>query len=145
MLNIHEILKRLPHRHPMLLVDRILEIVEGVSCTAIKNITINEPQFQGHWPENPMFPGVLVLEALNQAGAVCILSAPENQGKIAVLAGVDGVRFRHQVIPGDQLTLEIKITRRKGDIGKGEGIARVDGKIVCEAKILFALIDQPTT
>jgi 3-hydroxyacyl-[acyl-carrier-protein] dehydratase len=143
MLDIYEILKRLPHRYPFLLIDRVLEIVPGDTCQAIKNVTMNEPQFQGHWPENPMFPGVLVLEAMAQVGAICVLSCPENAGMLAVFAGIDGVRFRRQVIPGDQMVIDVRITRRKAHIGKAEGIARVGGEIVCEGEFTFAFIQPP--
>ena len=143
MFDIHEILKRLPHRYPFLLVDRVLEIEPGVFCKAIKNVTMNEPQFQGHWPENPMFPGVLVLEAMAQVGAICVLSCPENAGMLAVFAGIDGVRFKRQVIPGDQMVIDVRITRRKANIGKAEGITRVGDKIVCEGEFTFAFIEPP--
>ena len=143
MFDIHEILKRLPHRYPFLLVDRVLEIEPGEMCKAIKNVTMNEPQFQGHWPENPMFPGVLVLEAIAEVGAICVLSCPENAGMLAVFAGIDGVRFKRQVIPGDQMVIDVRITRRKANIGKAEGIARVGDKIVCEGEFTFAFIEPP--
>jgi 3-hydroxyacyl-[acyl-carrier-protein] dehydratase len=143
MFDIHEILKRLPHRYPFLLVDRVLEIVPGEMCKAVKNVTMNEPQFQGHWPENPMFPGVLVLEAMAQVGALCVLSCPENAGMLAVFAGIDGVRFRRQVIPGDQMIIDVRITRRKANIGKAEGVTRVGDNIVCEGEFTFAFIEPP--
>jgi 3-hydroxyacyl-[acyl-carrier-protein] dehydratase len=145
MLGIHEILKRLPHRYPFLLVDRVLELTPGERCVALKNVTANEPQFQGHWPENPMMPGVLVLEAMAQVGAICVLSCPENAGQLAVFAGIDGVRFRRQVMPGDQLIFEVEITRRKGNIGKAQGRAKVDGQLVCEGEFTFAFVapDSP--
>ena len=143
MFDIYEILKRLPHRYPFLLVDRVLEIVPGEMCKAVKNVTMNEPQFQGHWPENPMFPGVLVLEAMAQVGAICVLSCPENAGMLAVFAGIDGVRFRRQVIPGDQMIIDVRITRRKANIGKAEGVTRVGDNIVCEGGFTFAFIEPP--
>jgi 3-hydroxyacyl-[acyl-carrier-protein] dehydratase len=145
MLDIHAILKRLPHRYPFLMVDRVLELEPGGTCIAIKNVTANEPHFQGHWPENPMMPGVLVLEAMAQVGAICVLSCPENEGQLAVFAGLDGVRFRQQVMPGDQVVIEVEILRIKRNIGKARGIARVDGKVVCEGEFTFAFIDPEST
>jgi len=138
MLTIEEIKTIIPHRYPFLLVDQIQEVSEN-RVVGKKNVTINEPFFQGHFPEYPVMPGVLILEALAQTGAVAMLGKEENKGKIGFLAGIDKARFRQQVRPGDTLTLEVEITRLKGPIGKGKAIATVDGKIACEAEIMFAI------
>ncbi|MGD8190319.1 3-hydroxyacyl-ACP dehydratase FabZ [Brevibacillus ginsengisoli] len=129
----------LPHRYPFLLVDRIIELEVGKRAVGLKNVTINEPFFQGHFPSYPVMPGVLIVEALAQVGAVAVLSIEENKGKIGLLAGVDGFRFKEQVKPGDTLELEVELTRLRGSIGKGHGIARVAGKIVAEGELMFAL------
>lgn len=139
MLDIQAIKNIIPHRYPFLLVDEILEIEDGKRAVGKKNVTINEPFFQGHFPDYPVMPGVLILEALAQTGAVAILKKEENKGKIGFLAGIDKCRFRRQVKPGDTLTLEVEITRIKGPIGKGKAIATVDGEIACEAEITFAI------
>ena len=138
MLNIEEIKAIIPHRYPFLLVDQITEVGEN-RIVGKKNVTINEPFFQGHFPDYPVMPGVLILEALAQTGAVSILGKEENKGKIGFLAGIDKARFRRQVRPGDVLTLEVEITRIKGPIGKGRAKATVDGEIACEAEIMFAI------
>lgn len=139
MLDVQQIKDIIPHRYPFLLVDKIIEQEEGKRVVGIKNVTINEPFFQGHFPEYPVMPGVLILEALAQTGAIAVLGKEENEGKIGFLAGVDKCRFKHQVKPGDQLQLEVEITRMRGSIGKGKGIATVDGKVACEAEIMFAI------
>ena len=139
MLDIEQIKEIIPHRYPFLLVDKIVEFEEGVKSVGIKNVTINEPFFNGHFPEYPVMPGVLIVEALAQVGATSILQKEENKGKIGFLAGLDKVRFKRQVKPGDQLRLEVEITRVKGPIGKGKGIATVDGEVACEAEITFAI------
>src|SRR5699024_7234907 len=129
----------IPHRYPFLLVDKVLEQEEGKRVIAIKNVTANEPFFQGHFLDYPVMPGVLILEALAQAGAIAVLGIEENKGKIGFFAGVDKCRFKKQVKPGDQLKLEVEITRMRGAIGKGKGIATVDGEVACEAEIMFAI------
>ncbi|GIP47459.1 3-hydroxyacyl-[acyl-carrier-protein] dehydratase FabZ [compost metagenome] len=139
MLNTNEIQEILPHRPPFLLVDRIIELEEGKRAVGIKNVTINEPFFTGHFPGYPVMPGVLITEALAQVGAVAMLHVEANRGKIGFLAGLDEFRFRGQVVPGDTLRLEVEITRMKGSIGKGHAIAKVDDKIVAEGDIMFAL------
>ncbi|MCX7569523.1 3-hydroxyacyl-ACP dehydratase FabZ [Tumebacillus sp. DT12] len=138
-MNIEEIQATIPHRYPFLLVDKMEEVVVGERAVGIKNVTINEPFFQGHFPGYPVMPGVLIVEALAQVGAVAMLSKEENKGRLAFFAGIDGCRFRGQVRPGDTLRLEVEITRLKGPIGKGKGTAYVDGKAVCEAELMFAL------
>lgn len=139
MLGAKEIKKIIPHRYPMLLIDRITEIVDGVSATGYKNVTINEQFFQGHYPEHPVMPGVLILEALAQVGAVAILSKEENKGKLPLFAGADKVRWKKQVEPGDRLDLKVEIIKMRGPIGVGRGVATVDGKTACVAEILFAI------
>ncbi|NBI30584.1 3-hydroxyacyl-ACP dehydratase FabZ [Chengkuizengella marina] len=141
MLDINQIQQIIPHRYPFLLVDRILEVDEGKKAVGIKNVTMNEPFFEGHFPDYPVMPGVLITEALAQVGAVAILKMEQNQGKIGFLAGLDKFRFRGQVTPGDTLRLEVEIIRAKGSIGKGKAIASVDGKTVAEGEIMFAISD----
>ncbi|KEF38834.1 3-hydroxyacyl-(acyl-carrier-protein) dehydratase [Schinkia azotoformans MEV2011] len=142
MLDINEIKKVIPHRYPFLLVDRILEVEDGKRAVGYKNITANEEFFNGHFPDYPVMPGVLIVEALAQVGAVAMLKLPDNQGRLAFFAGIDNCRFKRQVVPGDQLRLEVEMTRVKGKIGKGKGIATVDGELVCETEIMFALGDK---
>ncbi|EFM09047.1 beta-hydroxyacyl-(acyl-carrier-protein) dehydratase FabZ [Paenibacillus curdlanolyticus YK9] len=141
MLDINEIQQIIPHRHPFLLIDRIIEVEEGVRAVGIKNVTMNEPFFAGHFPGFPVMPGVLIVEALAQVGAVAILKIEENRGKLAFFAGIDEFRFRGQVTPGDTLRLEVEITRLKGKIGKGHATAKVNDKVVAEGGIMFALSD----
>lgn len=138
-MNVNDIKQIIPHRYPFLLVDKIIEMEEGKRVVGIKNVTINEPFFQGHFPDYPVMPGVLILEALAQVGAVAVLNMEENKGKIGFLAGVDKCRFKRQVMPGDTLQLEIEILRFKGAIGKGKGTATVDGELACQAEIMFAI------
>ncbi|WP_138495812.1 3-hydroxyacyl-ACP dehydratase FabZ [Paenibacillus pinistramenti] len=139
MMDVREIQAIIPHRPPFLLVDRILEMEPGKRAVGIKNVTINEPYFVGHFPEYPVMPGVLITEALAQVGAVAILTLEDNKGKIGFLAGLDGFRFRGQVVPGDTLRLEVEIIRVKGSIGKGKAVAKVEDKVVAEGEIMFAL------
>ncbi|MDQ0257224.1 3-hydroxyacyl-[acyl-carrier-protein] dehydratase [Evansella vedderi] len=142
MLTIEEIKEIIPHRYPFLLVDRILEVEEGQRAVGIKNVTANEEFFNGHFPDYPVMPGVLIIEALAQVGAVAMLKKEENRGRLAFFAGIDGCRFKGQVKPGDQLRLEVEMTRLRGKIGKGKAVASVDGKTVAEAEIMFALGDK---
>lgn len=139
MLTIQEIKEIIPHRYPFLLIDRILEVEEGQRAVGIKNVTANEEFFNGHFPEFPVMPGVLIVEALAQVGAVAMLKKEENRGRLAFFAGIDNCRFKKQVVPGDQLRLEVEMTRVRGSIGKGKGIATVDGQLACEVEITFAL------
>ncbi|PYI51157.1 3-hydroxyacyl-ACP dehydratase FabZ [Paenibacillus flagellatus] len=139
MMDIKDIQETIPHRYPFLLVDRILEVEEGVRAVGLKNVTINEPFFAGHFPGYPVMPGVLIAEALAQVAAVAMLRSEANRGKIGLLAGIDQFRFRDQVKPGDTLILEMEITRMKGTIGKGRGVAKVGEKIVAEGELMFAL------
>ncbi len=128
----------LPHRYPFLLVDRIMELEEGKRAVGMKNVTINEEFFTGHFPQYPVMPGVLIVEALAQVSAIIMLTKAGNEGRLGLLAGIDHCRFKKQVKPGDQLRLEVDITRVKEAVGKGRGIATVDGEIVCETDLVFA-------
>jgi 3-hydroxyacyl-[acyl-carrier-protein] dehydratase len=139
MLDINEIKEIIPHRYPFLLVDRILEVEEGKKAVGIKNVTANEEFFNGHFPNYPVMPGVLIVEALAQVGAVAMLKKEENRGRLAFFTGIDKCRFKRQVKPGDQLKLEVEMIRFKGAIGKGKGVATVDGEVACELEMMFAL------
>lgn len=139
MLDINEIKKIIPHRYPFLLVDRVEEMEPGVKAVGYKNVTANEPFFQGHFPEYPVMPGVLLIEALAQVGAVAILSLEENKGKLAFFGGIKNAKFRKQVVPGDVVRLETEIIKCKGPMGVGKAIATVDGKMAAEAEISFMI------
>lgn len=141
MLDTQKIKEIIKHRYPFLLVDRILELEEGKRAVGIKNVSANEDFFNGHFPNYPIMPGVLIVEALAQVSAVVMLTKEGNHGRLGLLVGIDKCRFKQQVKPGDQLRLEIEITRLKGPIGKGKGIATVDGELVCETEITFAFGD----
>ncbi|CAH1193150.1 3-hydroxyacyl-[acyl-carrier-protein] dehydratase FabZ [Paenibacillus plantiphilus] len=141
MLDIRQIQEIIPHRPPFLLIDRILEVEVGKRAVGIKNVTMNEPFFTGHFPQYPVMPGVLIVEALAQVGTVAILMVEGNRGKIGFFAGIDNFRFRGQVTPGDTLTLEVEIIRLKGIIGKGKAVAKVGDNVVAEGEIMFALKD----
>lgn len=134
-----EIMDILPHRQPFLLIDTVEELESGVRAVAKKNVTFNEPYFAGHFPGNPVMPGVLIIEALAQTGAVAILSQPQWQGKTAYFAGINKAKFKQKVLPGDTLTLETNIIKIKGPIGIGEAKAYVDGKLACSAELTFAI------
>ncbi|UFJ40136.1 3-hydroxyacyl-ACP dehydratase FabZ [Brevibacillus humidisoli] len=129
----------IPHRYPFLLVDRITELEVGKRAVGLKNVTVNEPFFEGHFPQYPVMPGVLIVEALAQVGAVAVLSMEEHKGKLAFFAGIDQFRFKEQVTPGDTLQLEVEMTRLRGTLGKGHAVARVGEKVVAEGDLLFAL------
>jgi 3-hydroxyacyl-[acyl-carrier-protein] dehydratase len=132
----------IPHRYPFLLVDRIEEVEPGVRAVGIKNVTQNEPFFEGHFPDYPVMPGVLIVEALAQVGAVGVMALEEFRGKLALFAGIDGVRFRRQVIPGDVLRMVVEISRLKGRVGRGRGVATVNGERACEAELMFAFAER---
>lgn len=137
------LMRILPHRYPFLLVDRILEVEPGKRIVARKNVTATEPHFTGHFPDNPIMPGVLQIEMLAQAGGAIFLMLPENRGRLALLAGIEKARFRRPVVPGDVLEIEVDVVQTRGDIGWVKGVAKVDGKTVCEAQISFAFVDNP--
>lgn len=139
MYTIEQIKEVIPHRYPFLLVDRILEVEEGKRAVGIKNVTANEEFFNGHFPEYNVMPGVLIVEALAQVGAFAVLKMEENQGKLAFFAGIEGCRFKRQVVPGDQLRLEVELTKVRGPIGKGRATATVNGEVACVAELTFAM------
>ena len=134
-----EIMKIIPHRFPFLLVDRIVELVAGERATGIKSVSIGEPYFAGHFPDYPVMPGVLIVEALAQVGAVAILSLDDYKGKIAFFAGIENVRFKRQVKPGDTLRLEVTMGQIRRGIGTGSGVATVDGEVACKGDFMFAI------
>lgn len=132
----------IPHRYPFLLVDKITEIELGKKAVGIKNVTVNEPFFQGHFPGNPIMPGVLIVEALAQVGAVAILGVEENKGKLALFTGIDGVRFRRQVVPGDTLRLEVEMVAFKRGIGKAKAQAYVGEDLAVSGELMFAIVNR---
>jgi len=138
-LNSNQIQDIIPHRHPFLLIDKVIELNPGVSAVAIKNVTVNDYFFNGHFPKEHVMPGVLIVEALAQTGAVTILSMEENKGKIAYFAGIDKCKFKRKVIPGDVLRLEATVVNRKGALGVAEARATVDGELACRAIMKFAI------
>ncbi|MFD0050343.1 3-hydroxyacyl-ACP dehydratase FabZ [Actinomycetes bacterium NPDC127524] len=142
MLDITQIKEIIPHRYPFLLIDKIVEIENGKRAVGIKNVTANEEFFNGHFPEYPVMPGVLIVEALAQVGSVAVLIQDEYRGRLGFFAGIDSCRFKRQVKPGDQLRLEVELTRLRGSVGKGKAVATVDGEIACEAEIMFAFGDK---
>ena len=137
-----EIRDLIPHRYPFLLVDRIEELEPGVRAVGIKSVTQNEPFFQGHFPDYPVMPGVLIIEAMAQVGAVGVMAGGEHSEKLALFAGIDGVRFRRQVLPGDVLRMEVEIERLKGRVGRGRGRAVVGDERVCDAALMFAFAER---
>ena len=142
-LNIDQIEQLLPHRYPFLLVDKIVECVPGQSVRGIKCVTANEPFFTGHFPGFKVMPGVLIIEALAQVGAVAILTQEENKGKLALFGGIKNARFKQQVRPGDVLELECELTAQRGPVGFGTATAKVGGKTACKAELTFALVQGP--
>ena len=140
MLNKEEIKEIIPQREPFLMIDEVEEYKPGESCIAYKNVSEDEYYFKGHFPGNPIMPGVLITESLAQAGAVAILSMEENKGKNALFGGIDKMKFKKMVVPGDTLKLEVKIIKRKGPVGVGEAVATVDGKIAAKGELTFAIV-----
>lgn len=136
--------KIIPHRYPFLLIDRITELEPGERAVGIKNVTANESFFEGHFPEYPVMPGVLIVEAIAQVGAVGMLAQPDMEGKIALFAGIDRIRFKQQVKPGDTLHIEVTLGKVRRSIGTGSGVATVDGKVACEGEFMFALVPDLT-
>lgn len=134
-----EIMRILPHRYPFLLVDRIVELEPGRRVVGIKNVSTNEPQFTGHFPERPIMPGVLMVEALAQTGAVAVLTLPEYHGKLVLFAGIDECRFRRTVLPGDTLRMEVTVEKLRGMFGRARAVASVDGEPAVEATISFVI------
>ncbi len=134
-----EIMEIIPHRQPFMLLDVVEELTPGVRAVAKKCVSYNEPFFQGHFPNEPVMPGVLIIEALAQTGAVTVLSQEENKGKTVYFAGINGAKFKKKVVPGDVLMLETEIVRKKGPIGVGKATATVEGKVVAQAEITFAI------
>jgi 3-hydroxyacyl-[acyl-carrier-protein] dehydratase len=144
MMTIQEILKLLPHRYPLLLVDRVLEVEPGKRIKAIKNVTANEPHFTGHFPGAPIMPGVLILESMAQCGALMFLQdVTDRDNKLFLFGGVDKARFRKPVVPGDQLVIEVECIQRRSNSARVRGVARVDGVVVAEAEILSVMGDRP--
>ena len=143
MFRIKEIMELLPHRYPFLLVDRIVELEPGKRIVGVKNVTINEPFFQGHFPGHPIMPGVLIVEALAQAGGILALKALGGKKRIAYFSGIENCKFRRPVVPGDQLRLEITITAKKGPVWKMHGEARVDGALAAKADLTATIPNGP--
>ena len=142
MMDIHEILKQLPHRYPFLLVDRVLELEKGKRIQALKNVSINEPFFGGHFPHRPVMPGVLMLEAMAQAAALLAFDAVDktpDDKTVYYFAGIDGARFKRPVEPGDQLIMDVTLDRTKAGISKFTGVTRVQGNIVCQAELMCTM------
>jgi 3-hydroxyacyl-[acyl-carrier-protein] dehydratase len=142
MLTTQEIMAIIPHRYPFLLIDRIVELEPGVRAVGEKLVSIGEPYLQGHFPDFPIMPGVLQIEALAQTACVAALILPENRDKIGLFAGLDKVRFKRQVRPGDTLRLEVQFEKIRMGIGKGKGVATVDGQLACEAELIFAIANR---
>lgn len=141
-LYVEDIKQLIPHRYPFLLVDRITELEPGQFAKGFKCVSANEPFFEGHFPGRPLMPGVLIVEALAQVGAVALMAVPENKEKLAVFAGIDEVRFKRQVVPGDVLQFEVTIESMRRGIGKGSALATVNGEVAAKGTLMFALIDK---
>lgn len=132
----------IPHRDPFLFLDEVVELAPGARTIAVKHLRRDEPFFEGHFPGRPIMPGVLIVEALAQAGAVAALSLPENKGKLVLFAGIDGVRFKRLVVPGDTLRLEVEMTRMRGPVGRAEARAFVGNELACRAALTFAIAER---
>ena len=142
-IDINKIREIIPHRYPFLLIDRITYLEPGIKASGYKNVTTNEPFFQGHFPGNPIMPGVLIVEALAQLGCAAMLIKEEYKNMIGLFAGIDSVRFKKPVIPGDRLDLSVELLKLKGPIGKFKAEAKVDEQLACEAEVLFAIVPKP--
>lgn len=141
--DINEVMGMIPHRYPFLMIDKVVDIVAGESATGVKGVTVAEPHFQGHFPGQPIMPGVLIVEAMAQAGAVLLLhDMPERADRLVYFAGIDGARFRHAVTPGDRLTLTMQVVKLRSRTCKMSGRAEVDGKLAAEAEILSAMVER---
>jgi 3-hydroxyacyl-[acyl-carrier-protein] dehydratase len=138
-LDINQIKEIVPHRYPFLLVDRVTELVPGKSAKGYKNVTANEEFFNGHFPVKPIMPGVLIIEALAQLGCITILTLESNKGALVLFTGIDSCKFRQMVVPGDKLEMEVELTKIRGPIGRAKACAKVDGKLVCEGEVSFAV------
>jgi 3-hydroxyacyl-[acyl-carrier-protein] dehydratase len=141
-IDLKKILEILPHRYPFLLVDRVTELEPGKKAVGLKNVTFNEQFFQGHFPGEPIMPGVLIVEALAQVGGVAVLSMPEHRGKLALFTGINNFRFKQMVKPGDQLELTVTMTAMRSNLGKGDAVAKVEGKVVASGELWFAIADR---
>ena len=139
-MDIDQILTTMPHKYPFLLIDRVLQVEEGKRVVGIKNVTINEPFFQGHFPQKPVMPGVLIVEALAQLSGILLLESPENRGKMAYFLSIDKTKFRKAVRPGDQLRLEAEVIRLKGSLLKTRVRALVEGETACEGELMFQMM-----
>lgn len=142
MLNVDQIKELIPHRYPFLLVDKVIELEVGKKAVGIKNVTANEPFFQGHFPDYPLMPGVLIVEAMAQVGAIAMMSMEENKGKLGVFTGIDEVRIRKEVRPGDTLRMEVELITMRRGIGKADAKAYVGEDLVCSGKLMFALVTK---
>lgn len=139
MFDINQIKTMLPHRYPFLLVDRVLELIPRKRLVALKNVTVNESFFNGHFPAKPVMPGVLIIESMAQAAGLVMLSEDEHKGKTPYFTGIDNARFRKTIVPGDQIIIEIDIIRLKGNVGRAKAIAKVDNQIATEAELMFVM------
>jgi 3-hydroxyacyl-[acyl-carrier-protein] dehydratase len=143
-MDIQQIMAILPHRYPFLLIDRVIEVEPRKRIVAIKNVTANEPHFQGHFPDYPIMPGVLIVEAIAQAGGALLLNdIPDRENKLMVFTGIDGAKFRRPVVPGDQIRIEVKVINWRTSAVKMHGTATVEGKLACEATVMCALVPRP--
>jgi 3-hydroxyacyl-[acyl-carrier-protein] dehydratase len=141
MIDINDIKKILPHRYPFLLVDRVLELVPNERIVALKNVTVNESFFNGHFPNKPVMPGVLIIESMAQAAGLVMLSLEEHKGKIPYFTGIDNARFRRPIVPGDQVILEVDVIKVRGNVGRVKAVAKIENQIATEAELMFILAD----